>query len=34
VGPARIELATYGLTCHFDFRRRPRAFVVWTVPSP
>ncbi|MDR8020495.1 hypothetical protein RIL96_13120, partial [Nesterenkonia sp. LY-0111] len=35
VGPAGLEPATSGLTCHFDFRRRPfGAFVVWTVPSP
>ena len=29
-----IEPTTYGLTCHFDFRRHLTAevFVVWTVP--
>ncbi|NSL56376.1 hypothetical protein [Uliginosibacterium aquaticum] len=29
-----IEQTTYRLPYHFVFRRHPKAFVVWTIPSP
>ena len=27
-------LRPYGFSYHFGFRRHPRMFVVWTIPSP
>ena len=33
VEPARA-LRPYGFSYHFGFRRRRKAFVVWTIPSP
>jgi hypothetical protein len=30
----RHGLAPNGFSYHYDFRRRPSAFVVWTIPSP
>ena len=31
--PSRA-LRPNGFSCHFGFRRRHMAFVVWTIPSP